>query len=570
MSTTSLIGRERAIGEVAGLLGQAGVRLVTLTGPGGVGKTRLAVAVGERLRDRFGAGTVFVPLEAVTDPGLVLAAIGRAAGADLTGTGAPLEALAETFGDGAWLLILDNLEQVVEVAPDLGELLARCPGVAMLATSRTVLGLRAEREYPVPPLPLPADPGTASVAEVAASPAVALFVDRARAVRPGFALTEGNAAAVAEICRRLEGLPLAIELAAARTRLLDPAALLDRLAASLDALGTGAVDLPERQRTLRATVEWSVGLLEDAERSLLEVAAVFADGWTIAAAAQVAGLDEDRALELSEALARHSLIYVDSTGLGPRSRMLETVREFVAERLAARPDAAEVGRRHAGYYRALAEQADRPLRGPPGPVAERLQAEAGNLAAAVRWYLAHDRAAAAPVPVLWPFGCCGTSGARPGPGWTRPGPSWPGRRRCSPSTSATTRRRWRPASAWRRCWPGSSTPSCTRWPSWPWRGPCRSPATSTGPCRRRRSRWRNSTAKMSPSTRPWPRSPPARWRRRWAATTTPCATCARCATWLSESAVTGSPLAPGCSWASWLSCGAGSMRPGRCWMRRWT
>jgi predicted ATPase len=281
-------------------------------------------------------------------PGLVLAAIGRAAGADLTGTGAPTEALAETFGDGAWLLVLDNLEQVVQVAPDLGELLARCPGLAMLATSRAALGLRAEREYPVPPLPLPAGSGAASVAEVAASPAVALFVDRARAARPGFALTEGNAGAVAEICRRLEGLPLAIELAAARTRLLDPPALLDRLVSSLNALGTGAVDLPERQRTLRATVQWSVDLLDGPERSLLEVAAVFTDGWTIPAVAQVAGLDEDRALELSEALARHSLIYLDSTELGPRSRMLETVREFVAERLAARPDTAEVGRRHAG------------------------------------------------------------------------------------------------------------------------------------------------------------------------------------------------------------------------------
>ncbi len=257
---------------------------------------------------RFGAGTVFVPLEAVTDPGLVLAAIGRAMGADLAGTGAPVEAVAEMFGDGAWLLILDNLEQVVQAAPDLGELLARCPGLAIVATSRTVLGLRGEREYPVPPLPLPADPGAASVAEMAAWPAVALFMDRARAVRPGFTLTEANAAAVAEICRRLEGLPLAIELAAARTRLLDPPALLDRLAASLDALGTGAVDLPERQRTLRATVEWSMGLLEGAERSLLEVAAVFTDGWTIPAAAAVAALDEDRALELSEALAGHSLV----------------------------------------------------------------------------------------------------------------------------------------------------------------------------------------------------------------------------------------------------------------------
>ena len=407
VSTTSLLGRERAIGEVAGLIERSGVRLVTLTGPGGVGKTRLAVAVGERLRDRFGAGTVFVPLESVTDPRLVLAAIGRMAGADLTRTGSPLDAMAETFGDGAWLLILDNLEQVINVARDLGELLARCPGVAILATSRTVLELQAEREYPVPPLPLPPSPGSGEVpaGELAASPAVALFVDRASAVRPGFTLTEGNAAAVAEICRRLEGLPLAIELAAGRTRLLDPPALLDRLAASLDALGTGAVDLPERQRTLRATVEWSVGLLEEGERSLLEVAAVFADGWTIQAAARVAGVDEDRALELSEALARQSLVYVDSTELGPRTRMLETIRAFVAERLAARPDAAEVGRRHASYYRALAEQADRPLRGPGrNQWLERLDAEAGNLAAAVRWFLDHDRG---PLPhlfrVLWLF-----------------------------------------------------------------------------------------------------------------------------------------------------------------------
>jgi predicted ATPase len=405
VSVTLLVGREQDIDEVADLVSRPEVRLVTLTGPGGIGKTRLAVAVGERLRDQFDAGTVFVPLAAVTRSELVLDGIGRAVGADLAATGSPLQALAETFGDAAWLLILDNLEQVVQVAGDLGELLARCPGVTILATSRTVLGLAAEREYPVPPLPLPAAPGTMSLEDLESSPAVALFVDRAHAVRPDFALTEDNAAAVAEICRRLEGLPLAIELAAARIRLLDPAALLDRLARSLDALGTGMVDLPERQRTLRATVEWSVGLLEDAERSLLEVAAVFVDGWTIQAAAQVAGLEEDRALEQSEALARHSLIYLDSTGPGPRSRMLETIRAFVAERLAARPDAAQIQRRHAGYYRALAEQADRPLRGAgQNTWLERLQAEAGNLAAAVRWHLPRDPG---PLPhlfrVLWPF-----------------------------------------------------------------------------------------------------------------------------------------------------------------------
>jgi len=405
VSVTSLVGRGQDIDEVAGMVSRPEVRLVTLTGPGGVGKTRLAVAVGERLRDRFEAGTVFVPLAAVTRSELVLDGIGRAVGADLAAAGSPLQALAETFGDAAWLLVLDNLEQVVQAAGDLGELLARCPGVTILATSRTVLGLAAEREYPVLPLPPPADPAAVPLEELESSPAITLFVDRARAVRPDFALTEDNAAAVAEICRRLEGLPLAIELAAARIRLLDPTALLDRLARSLDALGTGMVDLPARQRTLRATVEWSVGLLEDAERSLLEVVAVFVDGWTIQAAAQVAGLDEDRALDLSEALARHSLIYLDSTGPGPRSRMLETIRAFVAEQLAARPDAAQIQRRHADYYRAVAEQADRPLRGAgQNECLDRLQAEAGNLAVAVRWYLAHDPG---PLPhlfrVLWPF-----------------------------------------------------------------------------------------------------------------------------------------------------------------------
>jgi len=400
---SSFIGREGELEQAAAALGQA--RLVTLTGPGGIGKSRLAVAVGERLGDRFGAGTVFVPLAAVTDPGLVLDGVARAVGAGLGGAGSPLQALAEWFGDDRWLLILDNLEQVVSAAGDLGELLGRCRGVTILATSRTVLGLAAEREYPVPPLPLPAEPVTVPPAELESAPAVALFVDRARAVRPGFTLTAGNAAAVAEICRRLEGLPLAIELAAARTRLLDPAALLARLTASLDALGTGAVDMPERQRTLRATVEWSVGLLEDGERSLLEMLAVFTDGWTIGAAAQVAGLEEDRALELSEALARHSLIQLDLSKDGSRCRMLETVRAFVAERLAARPDAAEVQRRHADYYRALAGQADRPLRSAgQSEWLERLQAEARNLAAAVRWYLAWDPT---PLPhlfrILWPF-----------------------------------------------------------------------------------------------------------------------------------------------------------------------
>jgi predicted ATPase/class 3 adenylate cyclase len=403
VQVSSFIGRAREVEQVAAMLGEA--RLVTLTGPGGIGKTRLAVAVGERLHDRLGAGMAFVPLAAVTDPGLVLGSVARALGADLGGAASPLQALAEWFGDDQWLLIMDNLEQVVNVAADLGELLVRCPGVAILATSRTVLSLAAEREYQVPPLSLPDGPAAVPLAELESSPAVALFVDRARAVRPGFALAEGNATAVAEICRRLEGLPLAIELAAARIRLLDPAVLLARLTVSLDALGTGAVDLPARQRTLRATVEWSVDLLDEAERSLLETAAVFVDGWTLGAAAQVAELAEDQALQLSESLARHSLIHIDPDGDGTRCQMLETVRAFVTERLTARPDAAEIQRRHADYFQALAEQADQPLRG-VGHAGwlERLQAEARNLAVAIRWFLARDPA---PLPhllrILYPF-----------------------------------------------------------------------------------------------------------------------------------------------------------------------
>jgi hypothetical protein len=239
---------------------------------------------------------------------------------------------------------------------------------------------------------------------------VALFVDRARAVRHDFALTQNNARDVVGICRRLEGLPLAIELAAARIRLLEPAALLRRLQGSLDALGTGAVDMPRRQHTLRATVEWSLGLLDDDERSLLEVCAVFVDGWTVDAAAQVADLHEDRVLELIDALAGHSLINLDATDHGPRPRMLDTIRKFVAERLAARPDLVEIQRRHADYYRTLAERADRPIRTfGPSDWLDRLKTERLNLAAAERWYLANDPEplphlfrVLSPLRVLWP------------------------------------------------------------------------------------------------------------------------------------------------------------------------
>jgi predicted ATPase len=402
VTSTSLIGREQDIVEVSELLAKPEVRLVTLTGPGGIGKTRLAIAVGEQLDDRYPQGTVFVPLASIAQPELVLPRIAAAVGATIEGV-PPLDVLAEQFAEAPTLLVLDNLEQVVGVAPDLDQLLARCPGLEILATSRTVLRLRAEREYPVGPLTVPAFSGRASIEQLASLPAVQLFVDRAQAVRSDFALTDDNALAIAEICRRLDGLPLALELAAARTRLLQPDALLARLGSRLDALGTGPVDLPERQRTLRATVEWSVGLLDDAEQHLLATMSIFVEGWTLEAAVHVSGLTEDRTLDLLDSLAGQSLVSVDATDVGPRFRMLGAIRELAAERLAAGADLADVERRHAEYFGALVENAEWPAER-QAEWAERLRTEEGNLGVAIRWFLAHD---IAPLPhiflILWLF-----------------------------------------------------------------------------------------------------------------------------------------------------------------------
>ncbi|MGH8984617.1 MAG: DUF4062 domain-containing protein [Acidimicrobiia bacterium] len=403
LTSTSLIGREHDIAQISELLQTPEVRLVTLTGPGGIGKTRLAIAVGEQLDASYPPGTVFVPLAAVAQPELVLPRIATAVGATVEDARGPLDVLAEYFAETPTFLVLDNLEQVVGVAPELDELLARCPGLKILATSRTVLRLRAEREYPVGPLTVPVFSERPPMEALASLPAVRLFVDRAQSVRYDFALTEDNALAVAEICRRLDGLPLAIELAAARTRLLEPGALLDWLGNSLDALGSGPVDLPERQRTLRATVEWSVGLLEEAERQILATLSVFAGGWTIEAAARVSDLTEDAALDLLDALAGHSLVHVDATEAGPRFHMLEAVREFAAEQLVARADLADVERRHAQYFGSLVENADWPAER-QAEWAEQLRTEEENLRIAIRWFLTHD---ITPLPhifrILWLF-----------------------------------------------------------------------------------------------------------------------------------------------------------------------
>jgi predicted ATPase len=403
VTSTSLIGRDRDVSEVAALLEAREVRLVTLTGPGGVGKTRLAIAVGERLDERYPKGPAFVSLAAIDAPALVLPRIAAAVGLPMDGARPALDVLIEHFADEPALLVLDNLEQIVEIAPELDQLLAQCPGLEILATSRTALRLRAEHEYPVDALAVPAFSDPSRVDELGALPAVQLFVERAQAVRHSFTLTDDNVVAIAEICRLVDGLPLAIELAAARTRVLQPAALLARLERSLDALGTGSVDLPERQRTLRATVEWSYGLLGEAEQQMLATLSVFVDGWTLEAAVDVSDLAEDRTLDLLDALAGHSLVTVDAVATEPRFHMLVAVREFAQERLADTEDRADVERRHAEHFGAFVANADWPTEG-HAEWAERIRADEENLRVAIRWFLVHD---IAPLPhmfrILWLF-----------------------------------------------------------------------------------------------------------------------------------------------------------------------
>jgi len=381
---TALIGREQAEAAVAHLLRPGAARLVTLTGPGGVGKSRLALAVAIALRDAYPDGVAFVDLAPIRDAILVPATIARALGLDGI-VGATIQLLAERLRVERLLLMLDNIEQVVDAAPLLAELVAACPHLAILATSRIALRVRAEQLFSVPPLDMP--PADRPLEETLGNTSVRLFVARARAVRPDFQLDADNARAVAEICRRVDGLPLAIELAAARVGLLPPPALLHRLTRRLTALTAGARDLPDRQRTLRAAIDWSYDLLPEMERTLFRRLAVFAGGCAHDAVAEICtrGLPLDP-LDGVAALVEQSLLRQEDNAGEPRIGMLETIREYAWERLVGEGEEDATRRAHALHYLAFAEAAEPALHTPTADVwLARLEREHGNLRAALDW-----------------------------------------------------------------------------------------------------------------------------------------------------------------------------------------
>ncbi|MGH3145924.1 MAG: ATP-binding protein, partial [Rubrobacter sp.] len=390
---TLLVGREKEIAEVSGQLRRPDVRLVTLTGPGGTGKTRLGLQVAAELLDEFEDGVCFVALAAVTDPALVAPTV--AAALDVRGSrGRPSEeGLEDYLRDKEMLLVLDNFEQVVEAAPLLGRLIGAYPGLKVLVTSRSVLRVYGEKEYPVPAMGLP-DPGNLPPAEgLAHYEAVRLFAERARMVEGDFQVTDENARAVVGICVRLDGLPLAIELAAARVKLLPPDTMLDRLEANrLKLLEGGARDLPERQQTLRGAIDWSYALLEEHEKALFARLAVFSGGCTVEAMEVICD-DEDALEEAASLLDKSLLRREEGPGHGPRFVMLETIHEYARERLEESDDADTVRRRHAEYFLALAEETEPRLTGPE-QVAwfERLETENDNLRASLSWAIERGEA----------------------------------------------------------------------------------------------------------------------------------------------------------------------------------
>jgi predicted ATPase len=384
---SSIIGRFSELEAITELLLRDEVRLVTLTGAGGIGKSRLALELVERLRDKFEDGVSFVALSPITDWKLVELTIAQSLGLPEAKGRPVMDQLKEHLAGKHALLYVDNFEQVLPAAPTISQLLAAAPALKALVTSRAVLNLRGEYEYVVPPLRLPA-PDNADVSQLDSYGAVRLFVERAQAANSSFALGPDNVSAVVEICNRLDGVPLAIELAAARVRILPPHALLDRLRKSLDALGTGTRDLPERQQTLRRTIDWSFELLGDDEKRFFARLAVFVRGQTLDAVEAVCNLEGDiDVFGLVCSLVEKSLLVQQMMPSGEaRFYQLGTVRQYALELLNESGERDELRKRHGEYYKKLAIEAEKELRGPNQVIwVETLEAEYDNLRAALTW-----------------------------------------------------------------------------------------------------------------------------------------------------------------------------------------
>ena len=391
---TSFIGRDDQVREATQLLARA--RLLTLTGPGGTGKTRLSLQIAATVVDRFPDGVYFVPLSAIHDPELVPSAIAQALSISTTGSRRPIDALLDHLREKQTLLVLDNFEQVLDAAPVVSQLLEGSAGLRVLVSSRAVLRVSGEQEFPVPPLGLPdlkALPGLAALSQFEA---VRLFIERAVAVKPDFQATNENAPAIAGICERVDGLPLAIELAAARVKLFSPQALLSRLEKSLSALGSGTRDAPARQQTLRGAILWSYDMLDPGQRRLLARVSVFARGGNLEQLELVCGPAEDvggEVLDALDQLADQSLLRRLPDFDEPRFLMLQTIRDFATERLEESGEAQLIRDRHLTAFIALAQQAQPELFGPHRKEwLDRLEEDHDNFRAALEWSVASGNA----------------------------------------------------------------------------------------------------------------------------------------------------------------------------------